>query len=57
MLTYLVGCSLNATTILGTLDLQNGLLTGLPTNPLAHTEQWTLWSPANASSLNTGVWF
>ncbi|KAF8552335.1 hypothetical protein OG21DRAFT_151999 [Imleria badia] len=59
MMVYLISCSLNATTVLDTLDLQNNLLTGLhPTNMSApmQSQEWTLWSSgANISELNKGI--
>ncbi|KAF8136907.1 hypothetical protein EV363DRAFT_1155909 [Boletus edulis] len=58
LLTYLVGCSLDATTVLDTLDLRKDILSNShPTDSdmSAHSQQWMLWSSANASELSSGI--
>ncbi|KAF8434493.1 hypothetical protein L210DRAFT_3506559 [Boletus edulis BED1] len=58
LLTYLVGCSLNATTVLDTLDLKKDILSSshpMDSDMLVHSQQWMLWSSANASELSSGI--
>ena len=54
--TYVVACSLNATTSSSVLNVQNNTLTGKsPTQPDNTSESWSLWSVGGTPGLGTQV--
>lgn len=55
---YIVGCSLNATTILDVLDVQSNILVGTSTSQFADSpsQLWTPWTPGGTTALGTEVW-